>query len=73
MKGDLIMLITKKSMVSGKSHTMDIDCTEEQLSDWSNGTLIQDAMPNLTRAEREFIMTGITKEEWELVFSDILE
>jgi hypothetical protein len=27
--------------------------------------LIQDAMPRLNENEREFIMTGITAEEWE--------
>jgi hypothetical protein len=27
--------------------------------------LIQDAIPNLTPDQREFIMNGITAEEWE--------
>jgi hypothetical protein len=32
--------------------------------------LIQDAMPNLTSDEREFIVSGITKDEWDSVFGD---
>jgi len=49
---------------------MDIDVTDEQLQDWREGTAIQDAMPNLTPDEREFIKTGITPKEWEEMFGD---
>ena len=31
---------------------------------------IQDAMPNLTPDEREFIKTGITPKEWDEMFGD---
>lgn len=58
------MKITRTSPFSGKVNTMDIDITEEQLKQWHDGRLIQHAMPNLTPDEREFIMTGITPEEW---------
>lgn len=64
------MLITRKSMVSGKINTFDIPVTEEQLLSWRNGLYIQDAMPNLSDSEREFIMTGITDEEWEELYGD---
>jgi len=64
------MKITRVSMISGKEHTLDIDVTEEQLRNWENGALAQVAMPNLTASEREFIMTGITDEEWEENLSD---
>jgi hypothetical protein len=43
---------------------MEIDVTEEQLDEWKYGILIQRAMPHLTPGEREFIMTGITPEEF---------
>jgi hypothetical protein len=29
--------------------------------------LIQEAMPNLTPDEREFIKTGITNDEWDMM------
>lgn len=62
------MEITKKSMFTGKTHTLDIPVTQEQLNEWENGKVIQRAMPNLTPDEREFIKTGVTKEEWNKVF-----
>lgn len=62
------MLITRKSALSNEVHTIEIDVTEEQLSEWKRGALIQDAMPNLTTGEREFILTGVTENEWTGLF-----
>lgn len=62
------MLITRKSAFTNNVHTMDINVTQEQLSAWESGTLIQNAMPHLSADEREFIMTGITPQEWEDAF-----
>lgn len=63
------MLITRTSPFSGNTNSMEIEVTQEQLSSWENGTLIQDAMPNLSADEREFIKTGITPEEWDSAFN----
>lgn len=57
-------------MVSGETHTMDIPVTQEQLDLWHNGTLIQNAMPNLTPDQRAFIKTGITPDEWARIFGE---
>jgi len=62
------MQIIRTSPFSGKTNVMEIDVTQEQISSWENGTLIQDAMPNLSADEREFIKTGITREEWDNAF-----
>jgi len=62
------MKITRLSPFSGKEHTIDIPVTENQMSDWENGALIQDTMPNVPPEQREFIMTGITPEEWNSAF-----
>lgn len=62
------MLITRTSPFSGNTNSMEIEVTQEQLSSWENGVLIQNAMPNLSADEREFIMTGITPEEWDSAF-----
>ncbi len=62
------MLITRTSPFSGNTNSMEIEVTQEQLSSWESGTLIQNAMPNLSADEREFIMTGITPEEWDSAF-----
>ncbi len=58
------MQITRTSMISGNTNTMIINVTPSQMSDWEQGMLIQDAMPQLTPDEREFIMSGITPKEW---------
>lgn len=62
------MTITRTSRLSGIIRTKEINVTPNQLKAWHDGELIQRAMPNLTADEREFIMTGITSEEWDELF-----
>ena len=64
------MLIQRTSRLSGITRTKDIDCTEEQYIDWLSGAYIQDAMPHLSADDREFLLTGITKEEWDSMFNE---
>ena len=64
------MIIIRKSMLSGNVSSMDIPVTEGQLAEWQAGALIQNAMPNLSADEREFIMTGITPAEWDLEYAE---
>jgi len=58
------MKITRESVLSGITRTKEIEVTPEQFSNWENGMLIQKAMPHLSADDREFMMTGITPEEW---------
>lgn len=68
------MKITKASSLTGIEHTMDIDVTEEQLYQIKHKTdLIQHIVPHLPGAQREFLLTGITDEEWQDAFADIEE
>jgi len=64
------MLIKMVSQLSGQEHTFDIDITPEQWNDYKNGPRvpIQRAFPNLSPDHREFLMTGITPEEWAETF-----
>ena len=64
------MKITRTSMFSGVTRTLDLPITEEQIEAWNAGTLIQEAMPQLSAEDREFIMTGVTPEEWAKEFSE---
>lgn len=65
------MLVTKTSLVSGKDHTLDLPVTEEQLNRYASGhELIQNVFPELTDAQREFLMSGITEEEWDAIFPE---
>lgn len=59
------MLITKTSMLSGETRSLDLNVNQDQIDLWEGGMVIQNAMPNLSVDEREFIMTGVTAEEWE--------
>lgn len=58
------MEITRKSALTGVERTIDIPVDDLQMARWKAGELIQYAMPQLSAAEREFIMTGITPDEW---------
>ena len=60
--------ITRTSPLTKKERTIEIAVTTEQLQAWKSGVLIQEAMPNLTPDEREFIKTGITASDWGIIF-----
>jgi len=62
------MKITRTSIFSGKTRTLDLPITEEQLNAYTNGSLLQNAFPGLSAADREFIKTGITGQEWDAMF-----
>jgi hypothetical protein len=63
------MLIEMKSMLTGKINKMEIPVTEYQLANWkASGMLIQEAFPDLTSEQREFLLTGSTSEEWNSIF-----
>jgi len=64
------MKITKTSILSGKTRTKEINVNQSQIDKWVAGMLIQDAMPNVSVDEREFIKTGITPEEWAETFGE---
>lgn len=63
-----MVAITRTSQLTGQTHTLELDVTDEQMRAYENGALIQEALPALSAADREFIMTGITAAEWEAVF-----
>ena len=71
------MEIIRQSQLSGAISVMEIDITEEQLARVenrrANQELIQNIVPHLPKDEREFLVTGITPEEWELAFADLAE
>ena len=62
------MKITRTNPFNGEISTLEIDATEEQLESYYAGELLQNAFPNLSAGDREFIKTGITDEYWEEMF-----
>jgi hypothetical protein len=69
LNGVFTMNITRTSRLTGKTSVMDLKITQAQLDAWVDGMLIQDAMPQLPPEHREFLMTGITPDEWDSVFA----
>ena len=64
------MKITKTSILSGITRTKEINVNQSQIDKWVAGMLIQNAMPEISVDDREFIMTGITPEEWDSTFNE---
>ena len=63
------MLVERISVISGQVNTMALPITVDQLENYYlEGMLLQDAFPNLSADEREFIKTGITPKEWDGLF-----
>ena len=60
-----MITIHKTSRITGKSSSMQLDITVEQIAEYEAGGLLHKVFHNLTAAEREFILSGITPEEWE--------
>jgi hypothetical protein len=68
------MQITRKSVISGIQRTFDIPVDPEHFVAWQSGLgNIQDLMPYLSADHREFILSGITPEEWNDAFSETEE
>lgn len=59
------MIVTRMSMLSGITRTRDLPITEEQAQKYYNGAMVQYAFPHLSEDDREFIISGITAEEWD--------
>lgn len=66
------MKVTRINRLTGKERSREINCTAEQLQQWRSGALIQTVMPEVSCDDREFIMTGITAEEWDATFIEEL-
>jgi len=43
---------------------------QHQIDSWVRGKLIQRAMPQLSADDREYIITGLSSEDWDRIFSE---
>jgi hypothetical protein len=62
------MQVTMRSTLTQKIHTLEIDISPEQWKRWKAGEMIQNVCPHLSADDREFLISGATKEEWETYF-----
>ena len=69
------MQVTRTSPFTGIVNTMELDVTQAQIDELvePDRRLIQQIFPNLTSAEREFILTGYTQEDWDSIFGGLDE
>lgn len=68
------MYIKRKSVISGIERTRSIPVNPDDYMAWQAGLgSMQDLMPYLSDSDREFILSGITAEEWDEMFSDVDE
>ena len=69
------VVVSNQSMLTGhfSSQEWDVpfDTFHRGYAKWLAGAIIQDAMPFLSDNQREFVMSGITEEEWDLEFKDM--
>ena len=66
------MKVSKVSLLTGKLNVMELNVTTEQLFEYQNTKkLVQNIFPHLTPGEREFLISGITPEEWENEFGKL--
>jgi len=63
------MIIERMSPFDGSVNKIGIPMDEEEFNKaynkWQTGVTVQKAFPELTADQREFIMTGITPEQWD--------
>jgi len=64
------MKITRTSIMSRKTTTRDLPVTPDMLAAWKQGELIQNVMGHLSISDREFIINGMTDDEWDSIFGD---
>lgn len=68
------MWIKRKSVISGIERTLNIPVNPDDFIAWQAGLgSIQDLMPYLNDNDREFILSGITSEEWDEMFADEID
>ena len=60
------MNVTRTSILTGSVNTLFIEgLTHDMLTAYESGELIQDALAGIAPQMREFVMTGVTPEEWD--------
>ena len=65
-----MMLVKKKSAFTGEINSLELDITHQQVVRWQNGELIQNVFPELSSGEREFLISGVTENEWTEAFGE---
>ena len=64
--------VTRQSVLTRQMNTMELPISQEHLDiyDTVGDILVQDAFPNLDKGQREFLISGITPQEWNKTFGE---
>lgn len=62
------MIIVRRSQATGARHERELDVTHQQMAAFERGVMVQDAFPQLSAEDREYILSGITPEEWAILY-----
>lgn len=65
------MLVTKVSILSNIQRTKELDITEKDYQRFlRKEALVQDIFPDLSINDREFLVSGIIEDEWDIHFPE---
>jgi hypothetical protein len=68
------MIVHSVSIISGKESQMEINITPKQYTEYLLfDTPVTKMFPHLNDDEHEFLISGVTPEEWEIVMEDFME
>jgi hypothetical protein len=65
--------VTMSKMCDAKKDIYSITVDKESYDRWKAGELIQNVFPDLSIEEREFMISGYTPPEFDLIFSGLEE
>ncbi|HEX6938835.1 MAG TPA: hypothetical protein VF158_05445, partial [Longimicrobiales bacterium] len=58
------MRVPRRSILTGAFHLRDVPVTRDELRRHERGELAQSIWPHLSPEDREFMVNGVTPEEW---------
>lgn len=68
------MRIQRKSVFSGINRVREINVNPKDYKLWKDGILnMEDAMGYLSSDDRDFILSGMIKDEWKRAFSEDIQ
>lgn len=64
------MIIQKLHPITGQLNQLDLPITDRQLATWKAGAYVQDAFPQLSADEREFLISGLLPGEYDAIYTE---
>ncbi len=65
------MIVRRRNNLTGVWNEMNLSITQEQLDRYDRQEdLVQNIFPELPPPQREFLITGITPNEWDELFGE---